>query len=55
MRAAGMRPVQVWVPDVRTAKFAEQASSDSRAVNAADAQDDILSWLDEHSALWDSE
>jgi hypothetical protein len=32
MRARGLRPVQIWVPDTRTAAFAEKARRQSRAV-----------------------
>jgi hypothetical protein len=32
LRAQGLRPIQVWVPDVRSPKFAAQASRQSRLV-----------------------
>jgi hypothetical protein len=32
MRARGLRPIQVWVPDTRTARFAKEARRQSRAV-----------------------
>jgi hypothetical protein len=32
MRARGLRPVQVWVPDTRTAKFRREAHRQSLAV-----------------------
>jgi Antitoxin MazE-like len=32
MRARGLRPVQIWVPDTRTAKFRAEAHRQSRAV-----------------------
>ena len=32
MRARGLRPVQIWVPDTRTPKFAEEAHHQSFAV-----------------------
>lgn len=32
MRARGMRPIQFWVPDTRTAKFAKEAHGQSLAV-----------------------
>lgn len=31
-RAQGLRPVQLWVPDVRAASFAEEARRQSRLV-----------------------
>ena len=42
LRAQGLRPIQIWVPDVRSSKFAAQASRQSRLVatspHAADDQ-----------------
>ena len=32
MRARGLRPIQIWVPDTRTAHFVEEAHRQSRAV-----------------------
>lgn len=32
LRALGLRPIQVWVPDVRTASFAARARRQSLAV-----------------------
>jgi hypothetical protein len=43
LRAQGLRPVQIWVPDVRSPEFAAEAHRQSRAVatssHAADDQD----------------
>jgi hypothetical protein len=35
LREQGMRPVQIWVPDVRAPEFAEEAHRQSRAVSAS--------------------
>jgi hypothetical protein len=32
MRARGLRPIQIWVPDTRTAAFQAEAHHQSRAV-----------------------
>jgi len=32
LRQQGLRPIQVWVPDTRSAKFAAEASRQSRRV-----------------------
>lgn len=32
MRARGLRPVQIWVPDTRTARFRDEAHRQSLAV-----------------------
>lgn len=51
LRAQGLRPLQIWVPDVGAPGFAEEAHRQSRAVSesvhAADDQsfvDAISSW-----------
>lgn len=51
LRAQGLRPLQIWVPDVRAVGFAEEAPRQSRAVAASAAAaadqeyvDDISSW-----------
>ena len=42
LRAQGLRPIQIWVPDVRSPQFAQQAHQQSLAVavstHAADDQ-----------------
>ena len=56
LRAQGLRPVQIWVPDVQAPGFVEEAHRQSRAVaasvTASDDQafiDSISSWPDETS------
>lgn len=39
LRAAGLRPVQIWVPDTRRPDFAQECRRQSRIVAAADAGD----------------
>jgi hypothetical protein len=47
LRAAGLRPVQIWVPDVRRPGFADECRRQSLAVAAADAGDpDLGGFLD---------
>lgn len=43
LRAAGLRPVQIWVPDTRRPGFTEEWRRQSLVVAAADAADDDLS------------
>lgn len=41
LRAQGLRPVQIWVPDTRSPSFAAEAHRQSAAVAASEhAQDD---------------
>lgn len=47
LRAAGLRPVQIWVPDTRRPGFAEECARQSRLVAAADAADpDLTEFMD---------
>ena len=42
MRAAGLRPVQIWVPDRSSPEFAEKCRRQARAVAACDPAGDEL-------------
>lgn len=43
LRAAGLRPVQIWVPDTRRPGFAAECRRQAALVAAADRQDPDLS------------
>lgn len=48
LRAAGLRPVQIWVPDTRRPDFAEECQRQSRLAARADAADtDMQRFMDE--------
>jgi len=54
LRAQGLRPIQIWVPDVRSPSFREQARRQSQAVAASahaaedqDFIDTVSDWSDE--------
>lgn len=52
MRAAGLRPVQIWVPDTRRPGFAAECRSQAQLVACADGRDaDLAALMD--SALND--
>ncbi len=53
LRAQGLRPVQVWVPDVRSAQFAEEAHRQSLQVASADRTSDDLEFVESITADWD--
>ena len=42
LRAAGLRPIQIWVPDTRRAGFEEECRRQSMVVAKAEANDDGL-------------
>jgi hypothetical protein len=42
LRAAGLRPIQIWIPDVRSKHFAAQARRQSQAIaQSAKEQEDL--------------
>ncbi|MEI4482793.1 MULTISPECIES: antitoxin MazE family protein [Phyllobacterium] len=47
LRAAGLRPLQIWVPDTRRPGFAEECRRQSLLVAQADAADrELLDFMD---------
>ena len=42
LRSAGLRPVQIWVPDTRRAGFSEECQRQARVAAEADASDNSL-------------
>ena len=46
LREQGLRPVQIWVPDVTAEGFAEEAHRQSRAVAASGVADDDQAFVD---------
>ena len=46
LRAQGMRPIQIWVPDVHSAKFAEEARRQSLLVAQSPEEADIQAFID---------
>jgi len=53
MREQGFRLIQVWVPDVRSARFAAEAASQSASVAEADRHSDDQAFVEAVSAEWD--
>ena len=52
LRAQGLRPVQIWVPDVRSPKFAAAAHVQSATVAASEAESDDQAFVDAISWDW---
>lgn len=46
LRAQGLRPVQIWVPDVRSPEFAAEAHRQSAAVAESQHADDDQAFID---------
>lgn len=53
MRERGYRPVQIWVPDVRTEQFAAEARRQAALVAQADRAGDDQEFIEAVSAPWD--
>ena len=55
LRAQGLRPIQIWVPDVRAAEFVAEAHRQSAAIAASEREADDQAFVDAISVDLDSE
>ena len=46
LRAAGLRPVQIWVPDTRREDFAKECRRQSRLLKKDPLEVETLEWLE---------
>ncbi|MDP1766809.1 MAG: antitoxin MazE family protein [Methylotenera sp.] len=46
LRAAGLRPVQIWVPDTRRTGFADECRRQSLVLRGDQQEADVLDWLE---------
>ena len=46
LRASGLRPMQIWVPDVRSKTFATQARKQSLAICESTQEQDDLAFIE---------
>ncbi len=53
LRAEGLRPVQLWVPDVRSSTFAAEAQRQAALVAATAAHTDDIQFAEAISTAWD--
>lgn len=53
LRKQGLRPVQIWVPDVRAPEFAAEAHRQSAAIAASETEADDQAFVDAISWEWD--
>lgn len=47
LRASGLRPVQIWVPDTRSSGFADECRRQSLALRGDSKEADTLNWLED--------
>lgn len=52
LRQLGLRPVQIWVPDVRVPEFVVQARRQSAAIAASELEADDQAFVDAISRDW---
>lgn len=55
LREQGLRPVQIWVPDVRAAEFVAEAHRQSTAVAGSEYETEDQAFVDAISIDWDTE
>ena len=49
LRAAGLRPIQIWVPDTRKKGFPEECRRQSLLLTHDDHEIDVLNWIEKVS------
>lgn len=50
LRAAGLRPLQIWVPDTRRPGFAEECRRQSLVLRGDPHEQETLAWLEAAAA-----
>jgi Antitoxin MazE-like len=55
LRRQGLRPLQIWVPDVRAPEFAAEAHRQSAAIATSEREADDQAFVDAISASWEAE
>lgn len=55
MRERGYRPIQVWVPDVRSQQFVREARRQAALIAHVDSQTDDQDFIEAVTVDWDEE
>jgi hypothetical protein len=59
LRKAGLKPIQIWVPDTKKKGFAAECRRQSRLVAADPKEKEILEWIEKTADLsgwqWDGD
>ena len=55
LRKQGLRPIQIWVPDVNAPEFVREAHRQSALVAASDQDRDDQAFADAVSTDWDAD
>jgi hypothetical protein len=54
LRRRGLRPVQIWVPDIHAPGFAENIREQCRRINELDEAEGVMDWI-ERVSLFDNQ
>ena len=54
LRAAGLRPVQIWIPDTSSPEFQREAHRQSKLVGESSASAEALEWIMDDGILGDN-
>jgi hypothetical protein len=49
LRRRGLRPMQIWLPDIRAPAFAAEIQRQCEQINTADRRDNLMDWVEEVS------
>lgn len=52
LRRQGLRPIQIWVPDVRAPEFVAEAHRQSAAIASSEGEADDQAFVDAISEAW---
>lgn len=55
LREQGLRPIQIWVPDVRAPEFVAEAHRQSALIAASEHEADDQAFVDAISVDWDDD
>jgi len=55
LRARGLRPIQIWVPDTRAPGFAEEARRQALLVAAEEDFDEVMDFIERNEAWSEDE
>ncbi len=53
LRAQGLRPIQIWVPDTRSAAFAAEARRQCQIINEAERDDETVDFFFANGVFFD--
>lgn len=54
LRRQGLRPLQIWIPDVRAPEFVAEAHRQSVAIATSEREADDQAFVDAISSPWDA-